>query len=263
MPPTKRRIVILQYDSTVQTDIPVDAPAVAGYPDLWPESSWNRFQTGLRVRIARSAAQNDGHVLDVESGNATPDQAPGWAIRRLDATGWPAVALYVNRANWQATFDACRGLPIRWWVATLDGNQNPSGPAVPLAVQYCGAAGSGDPCQSAGHYDLSICNPAFFGGWFDMTPQQAQQLQDLWNAIVQGGGSPSGTGGLGWLLVAVSQLLAATNANGTAETPAGGKTVYQLVKAAAPGTGLTAAQAQQLTDVLAALNRIEAALKGA
>lgn len=162
--------MITQYDSTDPFSIPADAPAVAGYidgifgPDHarfgqpgWDASSWDRFSTRLKVRIAVNPNTNDGHVGDVEGGDMTPDTAPSWARMRLQATGWPAVGLYVNRANWGATRSATAGLPIRWWVATLDGTESVEGA---LAVQYAGSDRSG------GNFDLSNVNPQFYGGWF-------------------------------------------------------------------------------------------------
>lgn len=157
---------IRQFDSTDPFAIPADAPAVAGYVDgiyAWPPGGFDRFGTPLKVRIAVNPNTNDGHVGDVESRDMTPATALSWARMRLQTTSWPAVGLYVNQANWGATAQAASGLPIRWWVATLDGTQQvspPPGVDPALAVQYAGADRSG------GNFDLSTVDPAFYGGWF-------------------------------------------------------------------------------------------------
>ena len=74
------------YDSVDPTTIPADAQMVAGYVDpggdyTWSAEAWARFPSATKVRIAGWASTDDGHVLDVEAGDATPDQAPGWCTR--------------------------------------------------------------------------------------------------------------------------------------------------------------------------------------
>lgn len=144
----------LMYDSTAPTDIPVTAPMVAGYVDglyAWSAAGWARFPNSVKVRIAVSPFTNDGHVLDVETGDATPAQAPGWARMRI-AAGISRPTLYVNRSNWAAVASACAGLPVDFWIATLDGSQTvvpPTGVIQPIAVQYANSTLAG------GHFDLS------------------------------------------------------------------------------------------------------------
>jgi hypothetical protein len=124
-------------------------------------------------------------------------------------------------------------------------------------------------------YDISFSEYDF--GGTPMTAQQAQQLQDIWNALVQGGGSPSGTGGVGWFLIAMGQVLAATAAN------TGGETAAQLLNdlklalnssAAATAAAVLAVkteldavkaelEAGGSVDAASAIGRIEAALKAA
>src|SRR5438309_3633948 len=86
---THRRDVMtrLMYDSTSAHDIPLAAAMVAGYIDhplyTWSVADWARFPHAVKVRIATRASTSDGHVLDCETGDATPTQCPGWVrIRR-------------------------------------------------------------------------------------------------------------------------------------------------------------------------------------
>lgn len=246
--------MITQYDSVEPAAIPVDAPAVAGYVDGifgpnhaqfgqtgWDQAAWDRFSTPIKVRIAVNPNTNDGHVADVESGDLTPTTAPGWARMRLQTTGWDAIGLYVNRGNWDATRVACAGLPIRWWVATLDGTQTVPGA---LAVQYAGSDRSG------GHFDLSLVDPQFYGGWFMgvLGPDDLQAIKGLLDA-------GSGTGQPDW--AHTNQALLSTvqqnqNLLNDLET--------KLASLPAGGAGLTAAQAQNLLDALTILRELRAHL---
>lgn len=137
------------YDSIDATAIPADAEMVAGYVDgkfVWPQSSWDRFPSAMKVRIAVFASTNDGTVLDVENGDATPAQAPGWLKNRL-AAGERRPTIYCNRDTRAAVETACQGIQHDLWIATLDGTENIPGT---VAVQYAGSA------ITHSNYDLSI-----------------------------------------------------------------------------------------------------------
>lgn len=143
----------LMYDSVTATDIPRTASMVAGYvsgPYAWSASDWARFKGVPQVRIATQASHNVGNCLDVERGDATPEQAPGWVKKRRAAGEDPTV--YCNELNgWPAVRRAFHDQKIaepHYWVARYDGvAQIPSGA---VAKQYRNATTSG------GHYDLSI-----------------------------------------------------------------------------------------------------------
>lgn len=169
------------FDSTNPNDIPTTAQMVAGYVDgiyAWSTAGWARFPNSVKVRIAISPFTNDGHVLDVETGDATPAQAPGWARMRI-AAGLQRPTLYVNRSNWSAVVAACAGLPVDWWVATLDGTTSVSlpGQITPIAVQYENSTLAG------GHYDKSLVadswpavDGAFTGGGGQITPTEDDDM---------------------------------------------------------------------------------------
>src|SRR4051812_12158924 len=90
------------YDSVNAGAIPRDAALVAGYlaPSryAWSAADWARFPHAVKVRIAIFADVDDGHVLDVEPGDATPAEAPGWVKRRRAAGIDPTV--YCNASTW-------------------------------------------------------------------------------------------------------------------------------------------------------------------
>jgi hypothetical protein len=146
------------HDSVTPTDIPKDAAMVAGYVTgryAWPESGWARFPHARKVEIATQARFNTGDVLDVEKGDATPEQAPGW-VRMRRAAGVARPSLYCSAADVPALRRAM-GNDVTWdlWVARYTGRV--PGPADfarygsnCVAIQYANANTSG------GHFDLSL-----------------------------------------------------------------------------------------------------------
>jgi hypothetical protein len=148
------------YDSTTASDIPSTALAVAGYIDgafKWSDADWARFPNARKVRIACFPTTNDGVVLDCETGDASPEQCPGW-IQMRQADGVAVPTIYTMPSRVAAVQAACAGLTYDLWVA----DPAPDGmtPGTPhfypgtLATQYAWPSyGSG------GHYDLSLCRP--------------------------------------------------------------------------------------------------------
>lgn len=156
--------MITVYDSVTASDIPLDAPAVAGYidgPFKWNDAHWARFPNAHKIRIATMASTNDGDFLDVERGDATPEQAPFW-IRMRRKAGHSVPGVYVNLSNVVAVLSAFggRNLPV-FWLAHYDGM--PTLPSGYIGKQYANAVLTGH------HYDLSIFDESYFGtGGFHM-----------------------------------------------------------------------------------------------
>ena len=132
------------HDAVQASRIPPGATMVAGYCDTiripqWTHADWARFPGAVQVRIAKKASTNDGHVLDVELGDATPAQAPGWVQMRRRAGADPTV--YCNSSTWPAVRAAFRAAGVaepHYWIARYDGN-----PAIPqgaIAKQYINTA---------------------------------------------------------------------------------------------------------------------------
>lgn len=140
----------IMYDSDTASDIPTTATMVAGYVDLWSANDWLRFPNATKVRIARFEDQN-GDVLDVESGLAAPAEAPNWCIRQRARGAIPTV--YVSTSQWQTVRDAFTAAGViepLWWIAAYQWPNDPSIPTGAIAHQYASPSyGSG------GHYDLS------------------------------------------------------------------------------------------------------------
>jgi hypothetical protein len=127
------------YDAVDASRIPRGVGLVAGYVDgayRWASSDWDLFPDAVWVGIAVAAGTNLGEVLDVERGDATPDQAPGWVKRRRDNGIDPTV--YCSEALWadcRAAFAGAGVAEPHWWIASWPGG-GPTVPAGAVAHQY-------------------------------------------------------------------------------------------------------------------------------
>lgn len=148
------------YDAVTAANVPADATLVAGYGDGYyqdVEAFRARFPHATVVEIAVSSHHNLGQVLDVETGDATPAEAPGWVSMRRAAGVDPSV--YCNSSTWpqvRAAFTRAGVAEPHWWIAQYDGNPTIFPGAV--AKQYA------DP----GPYDLS----AVADYWPGVDPQE-------------------------------------------------------------------------------------------
>lgn len=132
------------YDAVTAANILKKDPQpvlVAGYIDRivlapWSAADWALFPDARKVTIVKKASTRDGHVLDVEPGDATPEQAPGWAAqRRADGFAYPTI--YCNRSTWpavKAAFAAQGVAAPLYWIATASGR--PEIPDGAIAAQY-------------------------------------------------------------------------------------------------------------------------------
>ena len=151
------------YDGVDATRLPTSAQLVAGYVDglyAWSAANWARFPNSVKVRVAVFSQTNDGQVLDVEPGNATPAQSVDWVLMRRRAGVDPTV--YMNTSTWptvRGSFQARGVAEPHYWVAQYDGIA--SIPAGAVAKQYYNNNDLG--------YDLSIV-AAYWPG-IDPAPQ--------------------------------------------------------------------------------------------
>jgi hypothetical protein len=79
-------MTIVMYDSITVSEIPADAPAVAGYVGgHWPTYNElvQKFPHAHHLSIAVNASQS-ARCLDVEPGDASPAQAPTWFHTHAD-----------------------------------------------------------------------------------------------------------------------------------------------------------------------------------
>lgn len=101
------------YDSVTISEIPSGAEAVAGYVNghyhTFP-SLKALFPRARKVSIAVSA-DADAKVLDIERGNAVPDEAPGW-FRRHDHKRYGTPVFYTMASQVEAVEDALAAVGI-------------------------------------------------------------------------------------------------------------------------------------------------------
>lgn len=129
-------------DGITPATVPAGAQIYAGYVGgEWPSYAAlvAAHPGALHVSIAVNASES-ARVLDVETGDAIPAEAPGWATRERVA-GNPYPVVYMNMTTWpavKAAFTAQGVTPPLYWVAlyVTDPTRVPDIPAGALAIQY-------------------------------------------------------------------------------------------------------------------------------
>jgi hypothetical protein len=142
----------MMFDGVEAGSVPAGAALYAGYVD----GEWQSYDPlaaaypgALHVSICVTSSDS-ARVLDVENGDASPDEAPGWAARqRAAGTAYPTV--YMNESTWasvQAAFADQGVAPPLYWVAAYvdDSSQVPAVPSGAVALQY----------YDFGGYDASV-----------------------------------------------------------------------------------------------------------
>lgn len=162
----------VMFDNIDAAAVPDSAPAFAGYVDGRPE--WQSFAP-LRARFPRkpglsiaTSAEHDAHCLDVETGDASPDQVPEWIRRQQERWAgeeWrPCV--YGSKSMIPLIIAACDQAGIkrgeyRVWSADWTYQPHICSPA------SCGATFTAEATQwtdrDAGG-DKSLCAAGFFPG---------------------------------------------------------------------------------------------------
>ena len=140
--------------------IPANAVAVAGYIDGHYQSFADlakRFYPHAHC-VSISVWGNDAACLDVETGDATPSQVPGW-VRRQQSNGAKRPIVYANRSTMPAVWSALNGAGIkrnevRLWVADWTGT-----PHIPPGYDACQWIDHGPHGEN---YDQSLCLGNFF-----------------------------------------------------------------------------------------------------
>jgi len=143
------------YDSVTPSSIPAGAQAavysdgtyaatpaqVAGHPNtLW---------------IDTNGSNPKANVLDVEPGDATPQQAATWVQQKLSANPNDTAIVYTYRAEWGATQQAVSALPqqmqahVKWWIAD------------PTGVPHIVPGSDATQWYWGQNYDQSLANPGF------------------------------------------------------------------------------------------------------
>lgn len=143
---------MIMRDSVTAGRIPPGTPVVAGYADgnyAWTSADWAEHADAVCLSIAvHPGTQAD--ILDVENGDATPQDVPGW-IDRFQRPGRRRPTVYCSRSAIAAVRAATGAREFDWWAATLDGTT-----AVPgaVAVQYV---------DYGGYDESTILDPSWVG----------------------------------------------------------------------------------------------------
>lgn len=168
----------IMYDSTAVPDCPSDGDIYAGYVDgSWADyDDMVRLHPGKRyVRISVNAFGPAADVLDIENGDATPNQAPGW-VNRQHSNNVPLPACYCNRGNEDEVAAALEAAHVptdaaALIVATLDGTE--TGPVTVRGYRVVACQNRGT-AQTGGHYDASV---VYADDWMPTTAAPLPQFQ--------------------------------------------------------------------------------------
>jgi len=169
--PVPAPTLLAMFDDVNVKLIPKSAPAVAGYVGgNWP--TFKRlpklFPHAHLLSIAVTAAE-DAMCLDVETGDATPDQAPAW-VRRQHGRGVKRPVVYTSASllqglvNLLAEHGLKHGRDYLLWSAHYTFH-----PHLCSSVCGFGIRVTADATQWTDHafgrsLDQSLCSPGFFVG---------------------------------------------------------------------------------------------------
>lgn len=248
--------MLFMGDSITAADIPLkQLVAVAGYGDgvyEWSSVEWALIPSSIAVLSIVVSAAHSGDVLDVETGDATPDQVPQW-VRDYSRPIHKVPTVYCNRVTLPQVVSAldAAGIPrhsVFYWIATLDGTLSvwygePS-VAVPSDVQIAGVQWKGAD-RTGGHWDQTVI---LIPSWVGLEDDLDQATIDAINGIATQVGSNYAPNGIAGTLL-------------SGDSPWQLKVTERLDQLAGPvDLSELVAAVKANTDVL---NRIEAALRTA
>lgn len=132
------------------------ADIIAGYINgnyVWSQADWNLFPNATHVYISVTASADDGDILDVEAGDATPGETEGWIAKRK-SSGYGRPTIYCNRSTIPAVREGTGGYILGRdydiWVADWTGSPHEvTAPGTPSAT--CAAT----QYESGSYYDAS------------------------------------------------------------------------------------------------------------
>lgn len=133
----------IMFDGVTPASVPAGAQLYAGYVNgKWPSLAAlsAKFPGALHVSVTVTTSGR-ATVLDIENGDATPEQAPGWAEEQR-ADGNPYPVCYMEEATWPAVKAAFAEQGVAtplYWVAAYPDVAPAVPPAIPdgaIALQY-------------------------------------------------------------------------------------------------------------------------------
>ena len=143
------------YDSVTPSSIPAGAQAAVYSDGAYAASPAQVAGHANTLWIDTNGSNPSANALDVEPGDATPQQAAAWVQQKLTGTPDQNAIVYTMRSEWQATKDAISALPpqmqshVKWWIADPTG-VNHVVPGSDATQWYWGQS-----------YDITTANPGF------------------------------------------------------------------------------------------------------
>lgn len=143
------------YDSVTPSSIPTGAKAAVYSDGTYAASPAQVAGRPNTLWIDTNGSNPKANVLDVEPGDATPQQAATWVQQKLTGTPGQTAIVYTYRAEWQATQQAISSLPqqmqshVKWWIAD------------PTGVPHIVPGSDATQWYWGQSYDQSLANPGF------------------------------------------------------------------------------------------------------
>lgn len=157
------------FDSVTLSAIPAAAPAVAGYVNgNWPTYNQVVVKWPQARHLSISVNQaGDAECLDVEGGDATPDQAPAWILRQqARGVARPVVYTSVSAAQTLLNVLAHAGIPrasVRLWTAHYTYTAHLCGPGCGYGLTTTADATQWTDRSLGRNLDESLTAESFFG----------------------------------------------------------------------------------------------------
>jgi len=143
------------YDSVTPSSIPAGAPAAVYSDGSYATSPSQVAGHANTLWIDTNGSNPKANALDVEPGDATPQQAGQWVSQKLSSTPNQVAIVYTMRSDWSATQAAVAQLPawmqshVKWWIADPTGVPHMV-PGADATQWYWGQ-----------NYDITTANPGF------------------------------------------------------------------------------------------------------
>jgi hypothetical protein len=144
------------YDSVTPSAIPSSSQAVAVYANgNYAASPGQVGKRGLTLWIDTNGSDPHADVLDVEPGDATPDQAAAWVQQKLNEKPNSTAIIYTMLSQWGAVQNAVSHLA--WWMPS----HTKYWIADPTGVPHIVPGSSATQWYWGQNYDISNALPSF------------------------------------------------------------------------------------------------------
>ncbi|MFI5038676.1 MAG: hypothetical protein ACHQCG_01935 [Solirubrobacterales bacterium] len=163
-------MTIQMFDTTTPDEVPTgNVEAVAGYVGgHWPTYARlvQDHPQAHHLSIAVNAHE-DAQCLDVEAGDATPDEAPAW-VRRQQGRGVQRPVVYASLSAMEAVLAALERAGIdrsqvRLWTAHYTGHEHLCTAACGFGFRWTADATQWTDRALKRNLDESVCSDSFFG----------------------------------------------------------------------------------------------------